>query len=546
MKLVCLINDNTKDTIDYIYQDKNNRLYGYSLNVQGYFIINSNILNELINIIKIDKNINNVDNYAAFFLKNYTQDYILYSSEKSNKNNKNVTKKVVINGIIIILTSSLLMSLIKFAVNDINPISAVNYASSMFVYDISQCLNFDINILTKDEAIDLIYNSTSLPYDFKIKFVNRDLFDDVYPYYHGTKMEYIIKNKLTDLSFEKYGFTNPNYYNSSAYYDELEPNVIHINKVTRKVEKDSGHEFVHVLQYPFLNFKYIREATASIINWEYFDENDKRYSEAAENIRLLMDVIGPKIIWQYIFSGDEESLELVLKEFLNEKDFNKLIELLSKEPDDANHKIITELISKLYLNKYQKDIKSDYNIFDMEGNIISDKIYFNHRKENKITHHIISAEEGIKKGLIKEETYYAKIINESDIMNYDENGTFIEKRLVGNNCEIVNIDNEGMINLKFKWYSKTVTKEQAIKRNYVKYEYLLYVNKTDLNKYQDLRNADLPPVKKLESVSQNVSLSTLAPTYKLQVIIRIDNILNRFPEDIITKSEEKDNILSLK
>jgi hypothetical protein len=94
-----------------------------------------------------------------------------------------------------------------------------------------------------------------------------------------------------------------------------------------------------------------------------------------------MDTIGPKVIWETVFSGDATNLIKILKSNLSESDYNELISYLTKAPAETadNCQRITKLISNLYRNMYNEEIRDNRNIYTETGYHVK-RIYFNEEK----------------------------------------------------------------------------------------------------------------------------------------------------------------------
>ncbi len=253
------------------------------------------------------------------------------------------------------------------------------------VYSTPEEQSIKLEPIDMNAAIELI-NSSSLPQSMKEIATNETLLKDVFEYYKGTNMEYVIRDRLNNLNIEIY---SKDYYktgktseNTIGYYSQLTPNVIHIREDV-DCESVFKHEYVHLLQSGNHKYMYLVESTAEIVTHEYFNTDGAGYPKPVSNTRLLMDVIGPKMVWETVFGGDDTNLVNIIKNNLNESEAEELISYLKQSPkkiDEENkHERITELISNLYKNINLKNIKEDMNIYDLDGNHI-DKIYFNEDK----------------------------------------------------------------------------------------------------------------------------------------------------------------------
>jgi len=95
------------------------------------------------------------------------------------------------------------------------------------------------------------------------------------------------------------------------------------------------------------------------------EQNNYVYKETA-NIKylcILMEIIGPKPIQDYILYKDNAIIENLLYEYLDKEDAEKLSSELKKKSEETNPKVLYKLIKKLYENKYPgKQIEDNTNI----------------------------------------------------------------------------------------------------------------------------------------------------------------------------------------
>lgn len=445
-------NEITKEK-EYLYlkQENNNLLY-YGFSIQNCNIkpIDKNIINKIYDLLKVNEACVYIEDYLDYkvyldkennikhYLKDGVEDFVmlfknngedlnLYSNiddlndpdfEDFGVPNRITDKKFKMKNFTLKLAKSFCYAVIipraLFAINLVaSNVSdkTIEYGFSKLVYSVSDCLNLDLNYVDYNDAIDFIKSSTNLTEEQKEILCNESLLKDVFEYYKGTDMEYIVKNRLDNIKTQIYpeddykkGIIDENYV---GYYNELSPNVIHL----REDIKDDNtyntfkHEFVHLLQSKY-KYRYITEATAEIISYEYMDAEIDSYEYAVENIRLLMDVIGPKAIWETVFSGDDTNLINILNTNLNESEAKELISYLKQRPQDVDNQIeqerIPEIIFNLYRNINLKDIKDNENIYDSDGNHV-DKIYFN---EDKLE---LSINEALENHIVKWVDDYKKV-----------------------------------------------------------------------------------------------------------------------------------------
>jgi len=425
--LSSIIEDTITKESDYLYINKENNnyiYYGFNICKNKIRNIEESIVYKLYTILSVNEKciyIGNYQNYQVYldkdnnikhYLKDGIEDFImlfknngvdstLYLGGNSNKITK--SKKIKINNYKInilmdkifyiqLFCCSTLLSYITLNIisNGGNVFDTLKYESSKIVYKASSFANLNLEIIDYKEAINLIYSS-ELPKDTKDLLSNKELLQDVFKYYEGTNMEYIIKNRLNGIKIEvydNYQFDNSTDYETLGYYNELIPNVLHMKKGSDK-NKILSHEFIHLLQSPECEYITIKEACAEIISEEYLDQPITSYQSSVGNVKLLMDVIGEEPILKSIFSGDDSIINYILKKNLSDCEYNELTTLLKKSPskitnDTIDNERINELISKLYKNITGTNIKNNRNIYDTRGRYINNNVYFNKKEEQKI------------------------------------------------------------------------------------------------------------------------------------------------------------------
>jgi len=238
--------------------------------------------------------------------------------------------------------------------------------------------------LNSDSALELIKSTNTLRPETRAFLANKDLLDDIFYYYKDTKMEYVVKNNLENLSI--YRFKNVNVgSDTSGFYCLFVGNNIFIRD---DIQTDSeyyysvlAHEFVHLLQSNF-TLNYLKEASAEIISNEYFNVPLDSYIDPVQNLKLLVDVIGPRPIFKIMFRDDSSEFKGILKNYLSDNEYAELMILFMKSPQQCtnnDHLKIKEYIHKLYQNMYQDSIYNNYSIYNIEKKYINKTAYFNQR-----------------------------------------------------------------------------------------------------------------------------------------------------------------------
>ena len=269
-----------------------------------------------------------------------------------------------------------------------------------------------------EDFLEVLNLNTHLSDKEKSFLSNKSLFKDIFKYYPTVK-KYILLQQLHSLKikYESLKEYNEEHNCNSAAYYRYSTNEIHGEKKINS-KHYLGHEFFHLLQFhrgvKSEDLSYIREALADIVNYEYYDAKFEGYPNHVKNIRMLMDVIGPRIIWEYTLSGNSEELKRILKTYLTKDDYKQMIIIL-KNHKKSNHEELSQLIEVLYRNIYHEDIKTNRNMFFPNGEYINKRIYINERKmkDNIIWMNEIEA---IERDLIKAEkkkAYVTKVDNKT-------------------------------------------------------------------------------------------------------------------------------------
>lgn len=553
MNLTAVIYDKKDDIINYIYND-NDKYFGHRLSDNGYGEINKNTILEAFKLLLFNDNckyLKDSDGYKIYydeennlkhFLKDGKEDFHLFweynttpliqSLKKDNKtkyyNRLNEPKKITLKDFVFATTEVALMVLISFTMSlgirgiDVN--SAIKYGVDEMKYSVAQDFNIFLNKVDKEEALNMILSSDNLPNGVNEILANNDLFEDVMPYYKNTKMEYLLNSKLnniTNVTFSKNSYLAAD--GKLACYNFMNPNIIYTKEGEIITPDVWGHEFIHLLQYPLLDYRYIVESTATIISYEYFSEAAYGYENGVKNIRLLMDTIGPKVIWEYIFTGNKDSLDNILKQNLSEDDYKKIILMFYNNPSNMSVEedmVIEEIIGRLYYNLHNKNIKDDYSIYSPSGEFINNRIYFNQRKAFTISYEC-TKEYAIKNGLITPQILYSKKIpNELLYLYENDEEKIIRQRHDFINCTQIGITENGLYNLKtVDGKELSLSEEEAIEKGFMKVENIIFITEEEKDLYLNLEDADIKPIETFKVNSEYVIFSIDAEDpYPVKVI----------------------------
>ncbi len=421
--LSAIIENTVTKEDEYLYlKNENNSLiyYGYSIQNSDIKPVDKNIINKIYDLLRVHENCIYIEDYLDYkvyldkennikhYLKNGVEDFEMlfmnngedlnvYNNSNRENNNSDGKKFKIDNSVVklskrfvtilpaILIGLSIGIPISKTIINNSESIIISDIDKPNIVYSTPEEENVNLESIDIDEAIELI-NSSSLPQSMKEIATNETLLKDVFEYYKDTNMEYVISDRLNGISIEIY---SKDYYKTgdiakdfAGYYNQLTPNVLHLRE-NIDCESVFKHEYIHLLQSCNCEYMYLIEATAEIVAFEYLNKIIDSYQVPVYNIKLLMDTIGPKVIWETVFGGDDTNLVNIIKNNLIESEANELILYLKQTPlkisEENKSKRITELISNLYRNINLKDIRDDINIYGIHDLHI-DKIYFNEEK----------------------------------------------------------------------------------------------------------------------------------------------------------------------
>lgn len=388
------------DRLNYIYINKKNDLIGFSLDSGGLKPVEMELVNKFISIVHLnDKCVelleeNGNNDYTVYYdpktkfkhyIKDGKEDFEMFFNnngsnallyEKGNGNRDARIVKFVALGMVFVIG----WTAFNFFVSDSHIKDYITYKyftnesydNALDSDDPIADVELNGEMLTIDEAVELIRNSPYLDDDDKNILANLSLLEDVMPYYQGTTMQDDIKVRLKDISINYYDETDPVYTGTEmGYYSVLSPSVINLFSTYKDVgntyeeRKDVlGHEYIHLLSYP-CTYEYIEEATTELMAIEYYDSNfDSGYDEGVKSLKLLIDIVGPEPILKGKFSGDYSDLESILSNNLSFDDYDKLMNYFAKNPSEVKDREpeIRSLLCKLYENMYGQDIEEDENI----------------------------------------------------------------------------------------------------------------------------------------------------------------------------------------
>lgn len=249
------------------------------------------------------------------------------------------------------------------------------------------------------ESMSNFVESSNLRNDEKQFLDNKSLFEDILSCVYENKYDYndngfMLRNyelseKLNEINIKTFGSTH----DFAGYYSAVDPNTIYIHTDIPSNEdiyfNVLSHEYIHLLQNENM-YQYICEASAEIISSEYLNTPLDSYNGNVIRLKVLMEIIGPQVVFNYNFKGNDTSFDNELKKYLSEEEYKELIGLFKTDYKSwtYNEKEINDridnLLAKLYFNKTGEDIKNNQMISYIYNNDISktsDRLYFNKHNE---------------------------------------------------------------------------------------------------------------------------------------------------------------------
>lgn len=417
------------------------------------------------------------ENYTIFFYEN-GYDAILYKENSNQSNFKTFTVK----GTKICISIILLLTVINGIKSNIvqNPEKIVS----------PQIEYTQENELTVDSSFfkDFILNSENLTQEEKQLLINNQFFKDLSETPITSSRKSSLEEKFNNITI-KTGTEGRPSPNVLGWYIDLFPNTIHV--VDENDNNTKIHEFIHLTQ-EFTEYSYIREACADLISLEYYGiESSLTYNDAATRIQFLMELIGPEIIWNLNFNGDETSFENKIYELLPEESAIKLLQLFKQNPanitvekNQEQNKEIDKYLYQIYntltnennpLNTIQEETGITFDTFN------SNQTYFNH-SNNEYSFSfskIITLEEAKQKGLVNISVAEKTYISEENIekLKSQEIPIFKEYEILNNNFQIMpSVDkNQEIIDMVYNINNdETYTLEEAEQKGYIECKYWYY------------------------------------------------------------------------
>ena len=456
--MLAAIIKNADNTYEHLYKI-NNDLVSIHIDNNGVSLSDNSYINNIISKFRYNNSYEYISDFSGYkvyydpttgfkhFILNGTEDYNMFfrfngvdairykgikeNSKKDENAFYNKMFKVLGTAVIVVSSSFLIFLASQYDMN-------VNFSVNT-VHNVSDLIQmYQNDIVDYKDAINCI-NSSNLPDDVKTVICDESFLKMIFSYYDGTPLKYSSSIKFNDLQMESFdNYTNGNDPNVLGYYECFNPNILH-SKIGQSGESETKtliHEFIHLLQAEGSPYNYLDEAVAELMTTELLDSQPITYFDAIDNLKLLIDIIGPEPIYELSFGGDDTSLNDILRMYLPSKDIITLKYYLQKLGQDINEKQeisieIRKILYKLYENKYGKPIEEDENIISVlndSNTYLGKKVYkYDERKfllPNKMHEeektYAVNVDKSVlaQKGYLVEKKCYKKL-DKLDESSYD-------------------------------------------------------------------------------------------------------------------------------
>lgn len=372
--MIVAIIKNNDNTYEYLYVF-NNMITPLHVGKNGFSKSDESYISSVLSMFKYSKDCEYLMKFKEYdvyydlktnlkhFLLNGIEDFeMLYKYNGENaclyrKNKEEIfVKRFVIAGIVVILS---LNGVIAALIDGVNADFGV-YTSHKPTALIDM---YNYGPIDYNEAIDYI-NLSNFPMEVKEVITNEEFLKLIFSYYKGTSLEYSANLKFKNLKIESFSKGDLNNPTTEGFYNPTMPNTLHIMVETNE---NVIHEFIHLLQAEGSPYLYLNEAVAELMTSELLNRQPSTYFMAVDNLKLLINIVGPEPIYEMSFGGNYDVLTNILRDNLSDKDFVTLNYYLRKSGNTINEDFdyqieMKNILYKLYKNMYGKDITQDRNI----------------------------------------------------------------------------------------------------------------------------------------------------------------------------------------
>lgn len=239
-----------------------------------------------------------------------------------------------------------------------------------------------------------IYSSSKLTDEEKAFLYNEDFISDVLETKNSSAFaKYFINKKFNNIKISAYDKENGIHKNADGFYNLITPNTLFVANYKNLDDEETrdtvAHEFVHMMQESY-GYNLLIEATAEIISSEYYNTKVDVYSEQVYLTKILMEIIGPEPIWNYVLTNDFSLIEKRVKPFLTDEEYKIFLKNLNFNRKDYEKQLDTfdnlmNIMLILYKNVYGVEMSSDevIRLLDSTQKTNLQRYYFNNRKINE-------------------------------------------------------------------------------------------------------------------------------------------------------------------
>lgn len=244
--------------------------------------------------------------------------------------------------------------------------------------------------ITIPKIESLINSSNNLNNEEKEFLCNEEFLNDIIKYIQGTHMDFTTLYRLNNLEIVPIDNIDINessitmgyyiYGNKLYIYDYDEEKLYEYFLDIVPYKGLVGHEYSHLLMANF-DYRFLNEGIASIITDEYFAPINNSYTKLKIRTKVLIEIIGKEPIMECVYGNDPSSLIENIKKYLdNENEVTSFLNLLNKNEDgNFNYSGIDSYLTKMYFNKYGKELTSSEYMFCLYSNLYCNKGYLNDR-----------------------------------------------------------------------------------------------------------------------------------------------------------------------
>ena len=262
---------------------------------------------------------------------------------------------------------------------------------------------YKTNSITMEYLKNAIDSSPSLTDREKEFLYNEDFLRDILPYMNQSNyLKWKNKQCFEDIAIISYSELEEEE-ETIGYYKTDTPNILFMKdyeEITRYNEATLFHEFIHLCQ-DTRGYNLMIEACAEIICNEYYPKAHRNiYQEPIKLVKILMEIIGPKAVWEYNFNSDFKPIEEKIKPYLTEEEYQEFLsdltfDTVKNENNTEKFKSLYNLLAKIYKGMYGTDMEENEVIsLIKQNNPYLVRYYFNQRMINQENSYYLIPTEG--------------------------------------------------------------------------------------------------------------------------------------------------------